>query len=224
MRTMGMLMLVRHGQASFGAADYDQLSPLGQRQCEALGRWLAARGHTFQAVLRGPLKRHAGSLEAIAAGYAGALPEAQVLPGLAEYDGEALVIAANGGLRPAAETPEQRRAHFRLLRAGLAGWIEGRLQPEGMPVWTDWRDGILAALEQVRAQCDGQVLLVSSGGPITLATAHVLGAPPAMAIELNMRLRNSALTEFAFGERGHLLHSFNHLPHLDGQPDLVTLY
>ena len=36
---MGMLYLVRHGQASFGAADYDQLSELGARQCEALGRW-----------------------------------------------------------------------------------------------------------------------------------------------------------------------------------------
>ena len=29
---MGTLYLVRHGQASFGAANYDQLSALGQRQ------------------------------------------------------------------------------------------------------------------------------------------------------------------------------------------------
>ena len=30
---MGILYLVRHGQASFGEADYDRLSPLGHRQC-----------------------------------------------------------------------------------------------------------------------------------------------------------------------------------------------
>jgi broad specificity phosphatase PhoE len=35
---MGTLHLVRHGQASFGAADYDQLSDLGARQCRELGR------------------------------------------------------------------------------------------------------------------------------------------------------------------------------------------
>lgn len=41
---MGTLYLVRHGQASFGADDYDQLSPLGQRQSVRLGEYL--RGAT----------------------------------------------------------------------------------------------------------------------------------------------------------------------------------
>lgn len=34
---MGTLYLVRHGQASFGADDYDQLSDLGRRQSVRLG-------------------------------------------------------------------------------------------------------------------------------------------------------------------------------------------
>ena len=34
---MGTLYLVRHGQASFGADDYDQLSPLGHQQALRLG-------------------------------------------------------------------------------------------------------------------------------------------------------------------------------------------
>jgi broad specificity phosphatase PhoE len=38
---MGNLYLVRHGQASFGAADYDQLSELGQRQSVRLGEYFA---------------------------------------------------------------------------------------------------------------------------------------------------------------------------------------
>ena len=64
MPRMGTLYLVRHGQASFGAEDYDQLSELGTRQCHALGLWFAARGLQFEAVLRGTLKRHAQSLAA----------------------------------------------------------------------------------------------------------------------------------------------------------------
>jgi broad specificity phosphatase PhoE len=59
------------------------------------------------------------------------------------------------------------------------------------------------------------VLLVSSGGPIATAVAHVLQAPPATAIELNLRIRNSALTEFAYTPKRHMLVTYNTLPHLD---------
>ncbi|HCT4576619.1 TPA: histidine phosphatase family protein, partial [Pseudomonas aeruginosa] len=34
---MGSIYLIRHGQASFGADDYDVLSPTGIRQAEILG-------------------------------------------------------------------------------------------------------------------------------------------------------------------------------------------
>ena len=40
---MPTVLLVRHGQASFGAADYDVLSDLGRRQAQAAGRELARR-------------------------------------------------------------------------------------------------------------------------------------------------------------------------------------
>jgi broad specificity phosphatase PhoE len=41
---MGTLYLVRHGQASFGADDYDQLSELGRRQSVRLGEYLRGKG------------------------------------------------------------------------------------------------------------------------------------------------------------------------------------
>jgi broad specificity phosphatase PhoE len=41
---VGVILLVRHGQASFGGADYDVLSPSGERQARRLGAALAARG------------------------------------------------------------------------------------------------------------------------------------------------------------------------------------
>ena len=65
---MGTLYLVRHGQASFGAADYDQLSELGQRQSVRLGEYLANKGVTLDAVLTGTLRRHQQTYAGIAQG------------------------------------------------------------------------------------------------------------------------------------------------------------
>ena len=55
---MGTLYLVRHGQASFGADDYDQLSPLGQQQAVRLGEYLRPKlqGQPIEAVMMGSLK------------------------------------------------------------------------------------------------------------------------------------------------------------------------
>ena len=63
---MGTLYLVRHGQASFGADDYDQLSPLGLQQAQRLGAHWLAHGQRFDTVLMGTLRRHAQTLDGIA--------------------------------------------------------------------------------------------------------------------------------------------------------------
>ena len=211
---MGTLYLVRHGQASFGAADYDQLSELGTRQCHALGQWFAGRGIRFEAVLRGSLRRHVQSLAALAQGH-GDVPAALEWPGLNEYDSEALIHAVHPGPLAKPDTPEVYRAHFRLLREGLQRWMAGQTEPAGMPRYTDWVAGITAALDHVRQRHQGDVLIVSSGGPISTAVGQVLGTAPETTIELNMRIRNSAVTEFAYTPKRHMLVAYNHLPHLD---------
>ncbi len=213
MPAMGTLYLVRHGQASFGATDYDQLSPLGAQQCHALGAYLAAHGVQFEAVLRGSLRRHVQSLAALGQGH-GPLPAALEWPGLNEYHSEALLQAFHPGPLPPHNTPDGYRQHFRILREALLAWMAGSIAPAGMPAYAAWVAGIVAALDHVRSHCSGNVLMVSSGGPIATAVAQVLGAPPATSIELNLRIRNSALTEFAFTPKRHSLVVFNHLPHL----------
>lgn len=214
---MGTLYLVRHGQASFGADDYDQLSPLGRRQSERLGAWFAARGLRFDAVLTGTLRRHEQTWAALAAGagWGEAAPTPQRLAALDEYDSHALIRAVAPEPLPDARTQEGYRQHFRLLRDALAQWMAGVIDPEGMPSWNGFAHGVRDLLEQVRRSHDGHVLIVSSGGPISAAAVQVLGAPAETAIELNMRLRNSALSEFTFNARHIRLLTWNTLPHLD---------
>lgn len=216
---MGTLYLVRHGQASFGAADYDQLSELGQRQSLRLGQWFRMRGLRFDAVLTGTLRRHAQTLAGIEAGLQ-CRHAALALPGLNEYDGDAVVRAIHPEPLALTDAAELRRQHFRLLRLGLTQWMAGTAQPEGMPSHGEFVAGVVGALDHVRDRhADGSVLLVSSGGPIATAIGHVLGLDHAATIELNMHLRNSAVSEFKVAAKRHTLITFNTLPHLDGPDD-----
>ncbi len=215
MPAMGSLYLVRHGQASFGAADYDQLSAKGHQQCRHLGAYWRERGQRFDAVFTGTLRRHAQSLAGIVEGYGEDLP-AIALPGLNEYDSEAVVRAVHPGPIDPPTNPEAVKQHFRLLRQGLLAWMNGETLPVGMPSHADFAAGVADALNRVLALGVGkQVLVVSSGGPISTAVAQVLSAPAETCVELNLRIRNSAVTEFAFNPKRHHLVTFNTLPHLD---------
>ena len=214
---MGTLYLVRHGQASFGADDYDQLSPLGLQQAQRLGAHWLAQGQRFDTVLMGTLRRHAQTLDGIAQGLPG-LPAPQVLPSLDEYDSLALIRAIHTEPRQRPDTPELYRHHFRLLCDAIAQWMAGVISPQGMPSWEDFSLGVRRVLEQVRRDhADQNVLLVSSGGPISTAVGEVLGTAPEVTIALNMRIRNSAVTEFSVSPKRLMLQTFNTLPHLHAQ-------
>ena len=189
---MGNLYLVRHGQASFGAADYDNLSELGYRQSVRLGEYLAGKGLQFEAVITGTLRRHAQTWAGIAQG-AELTHTPLEWPGLNEYDSEAVIKAIHPGPLAKPDTPEMYRHHFRLLRDGLTQWMNGVVSPQGMPSYDDFVRGITGALDHVRKTHTGNVLLVSSGGPISTAVGHILGTTPETTIELNLRIRNSSL-------------------------------
>ncbi len=243
---MGTLYLVRHGQASFGADDYDNLSELGHRQSLRLGEYWRDKGLKFDAVLVGTLKRHAQTLAGILKGMqsgqfsngpplgSGSATEPKLAPsggsaahavasvgaplewaGLNEYDSAAVIAAIHPGKLQKPDTPELYRHHFRILRDGLTQWMNGVVSPKGMPSYTEFSKGITSALDHVRSNSQGNVLLVSSGGPISTAVGHVLGTTPETTIELNLRIRNTSVTEFSFTPKRHMLVTYNTLPHLD---------
>lgn len=223
---MGTITLVRHGQASLGAADYDQLSELGHMQGQRLGAYWQALGLRFDAVYTGTLKRHHQTLSAIAQGFGEALDaRATASAALDEYDSTALLDAAQLHT-PKPVTPEHIRLHFRALCAALDQWIAGAITPAGMPSWHSFHSGIAATLRSLQERHVGeQILVVSSGGPISTAVAAALGAPAGSMIGLNMQLRNTGVSELAITPKRLSLRSFNGLPHLATPQDqrLVTM-
>ena len=217
---MAELVLVRHAQASFGSDDYDRLSELGWRQARWLGEYFAERKLAFDRIVRGSLRRHAETLAGIGEGM-GARLEGEERAGLNEYDSLALLRAHTGkelGQRGA------QREHFRVLREALYAWCDGSLACGDHLSFANFRAGVLEALEAVRTSGARRVLMVSSGGPISTILAEVLRMPSHGVVDLNLRARNTGISEFHFNERGIHCVSFNAVPHLDrlDRPDAIT--
>jgi broad specificity phosphatase PhoE len=230
---MGAIYVVRHGQAAFGTDHYDRLTETGFMQARLLGAYFALRSIRFDAVFTGTLQRQTETAQGIFEAHPdlGRNARQERLPGLDEYKPEAILTALTGEFPAPAAAAAQRdpvvvRDHFRLLPQALLAWAEDRAQPEGMADFKAFQEGAVAALIEARERFpDGNVLVVSSGGPIAAMVAAAMQAPPAAAVELNLRIRNSSLTEFASTPRRHHLVSFNGLPHLDTNPDLtLTTY
>jgi broad specificity phosphatase PhoE len=229
---MGTIYMVRHGQAAFGTDDYDRLTQIGFEQARLLGMHFGLRQIRFDAIFMGLLRRHAETAQGIFETYplADEVPSPERFSGLNEYSSDALLLAFTGtrvAPDPAAERrdPLIVRERFRLVRQALLAWTEDRLRPVGLPLWRAFQDAAVAVLVEARQRFpNGNVLMISSGGPIAATVAAALNAPAQTAVELNLHMRNSSVTEFTFSARRHSLVCFNALPHLDTHPDasLVT--
>ena len=225
------LLLVRHGQASAGAADYDCLSERGVEQCRRLGRWLAATGHGFDAVVTGGMKRHAQSAAAVAAGYGeaggGALPEPHLDVGFDEFDHHAIFetyTRANGGREEVQRAAREGLAALApLIRAALAAWARGEIAG-GPESWSAFGERVARAGARAAAREEQRVLVLTSGGVAARLAQAALGAPDHAAIHLNLSLRNSALAEFHRLDGALALGSWNAVPHLHDARELWTYY
>jgi len=213
---MATLFLVRHGQASFGAANYDCLSATGRQQARWLGEYFRDRGLSLKRVVAGTLVRQQDTASEIlsAMGVSGSSMASH--PGLNEYDGEALYRAYTGGADHRAHQNGDYHDYWRTFRSAYHAWTQDTLadMPES---WAEFGARINGALTQA---CEGTsredaILVVSSGGAIGRAAADLLGAPAQTAIELNLQFRNTAFCEIIVGRDTRRLLSFNSVPHLE---------
>src|SRR6476661_4231872 len=233
---MGQIYLIRHGQASFGSANYDQLSDMGTEQARLLGEWFAEAGQSFHRIVTGDMERHRQTAQACTA----AMPKALLLDsgweidaGFNEYDHHEVLIRH----RPAfddpaavrtffAETPNARYVFQEIFQAAMARWMSGEHDGNYREPWRLFQARCVDALERLigSAGKSQSIAVFTSGGTIATLCQHVLGFPDRKVAELNWSLVNCAVTRLMF-RPGALtlsyLNSFGHFERL-GRPELIT--
>jgi broad specificity phosphatase PhoE len=220
---MSTLYLVRHGQASFGTDNYDQLSALGRQQVQLLAEYLAASGERIDRIYSGTLQRQRETADILARALG--LDAAVVIhPAYDEYDSDGMLRAYAASL-DAGQLSElgwpdlkhdRRKFQLFLERAALA-WVGADIADAQLLPWLHFHGRITTGLRELMAQ-EGRsrtILLSTSGGVIGTIVAHVLGLANHMGIELNWAVHNASLTRLIYNSQKISLSMFNALPHLE---------
>lgn len=232
---MSVILLVRHGQASFGKSDYDALSVPGVRQSRILGAALSARGVEPDLLLSGGMRRHRQTLEH-AADAAGWSTPAEVDAGWDEFDHEQVIAVHEPAYKSQlamkadlARTLKPRQAFQEMFEGATARWTAGEHDEDYAETFLAFGDRVQAALRRTSARLEAKqtAVVFTSGGPISWVVAALLSPTGVGDAELWGRLNittiNSAVTKIVVGRRGTTLLSVNEHGHLEtAGPGLVT--
>jgi broad specificity phosphatase PhoE len=221
-----MIYLIRHAQASFGADDYDALSPLGLQQARVLGEVLAQRLHGVGAlqVWCGAMRRHRQTAEGCLAALAGE-HALEVHAGFNEFDHEQVIAvfepryatrgAMQAELRQAADPA---RAFQAMFERAMARWTGGGFDADYVESWPAFQARCRAALDHVAAAVPrgGTALVFTSGGTLAALMQSLLGLDVEAALRLNWRFANAGISKLALGRDGPRLLSLNEHGHFEG--------
>ena len=206
---MGQIFLVRHGQASFGSSNYDQLSPHGEVQAGLLGQWLADRAQGIDRVVSGSMVRHRQTAASCMtrAGCGPAPQHWEVDPGFNEYDHDDVLIQHRPDFAEAGEvrrfiarTADGNRVFQQVFQQAMARWMAGQHDAEYRESWPAFRTRCVAALQRVvtTAMASQTTVVFTSGGTIATLCQYVLGMPDANMFTLNWTLVNSGVTKLYY--------------------------
>jgi broad specificity phosphatase PhoE len=237
---MSTLALVRHGQASFFAENYDQLSPLGEQQARLLGEYWVRRGVRFDEVYTGPRARQieTAALAGEAFARAGlAWSDPYTLPELDEHQVDRLIklampqiVSEHPHIEPlhaaylAADSPRDKHRSFQLMFEQVVMlWVEGRARAAEVEPWHAFSKRVAAGLRKItQGQTRGRgVVAFTSVGAITVSLQIAMNLSDRAAFDLGWRLRNCSVTDFVFTDDRVTLEGFNAYPHLE-DPALWT--
>lgn len=218
---MGTLYLIRHGQASYGEADYDRLSTRGQEQARAVGSFLASA--QLDAIYAGPLKRQQQTAQlatAAATAQGATVPAIQTLAELAEYPAFEMLqhlvprlVAEDPKFAQLTTAPTPRLmddAFHTILRK----WSHDEWHVEGVERVGAFVERIRRGLDRVlRAAGSGaRLACVTSAGPIGVAVGLTFGIPANRMVRTSIVIRNASITELRFRSEN-----------FDWQPDQLSL-
>ncbi len=215
---MSRVLLVRHGQASWGAEDYDQLSSLGESQARTLGAALAAQGITPDVLVSGKMLRHQQTAFGVCEGAGWELP-VTTDEGWNEFDH--LQVLARHPAPEGVDLTADPRAFQTWFEAATSRWTGGE-HDDYDESFARFSERASAALDRAIGVLEpkGTAVVFTSGGPIAWAAATRLDGGAHLWLRLNQVTINASVTSFVVGSRGATLLAFNEHTHLS--PDHQT--
>ncbi len=232
---MVKIFLVRHGQASFHAADYDQLSDAGHEQARLLGEWFEECGWPVHHIVAGGMRRHLETAQGFFSKYSAA-PDWQARlkrdPGFNEFDHREILDRWR-----AAEDPEaaSKYSGFEGLTleefegkmfSALSRWADSRHDQDYAEPWLVFSARCMAALNSAAdlAQPGENVMAFTSCGAISAMCRNILGFSQEQMVHMMWQVVNGSVTCITRNRGRFGLSTFNSTPHLDrtGRPELLT--
>lgn len=212
---MAKIYLVRHGQASFEADNYDELSALGYEQSSAVGAFFKDQGVCFDEFWCGTLNRHQQTLAKII--FELELvekPEVNLTADLNEYDFKKIIknyIELNN-----LSNTYNKKEYISLLRSSLSAWQDAELIIPSNETWIDFTQRLVKFCTEQKDKHKSQknILVVASGGSCSAIIQNILDLKNDKFIDLNIQTANCAITEIYFNEKNMWLSGFNNLIHL----------
>ncbi len=218
---MSLVLLVRHGQASFGAADYDLLSSLGEEQSRMLGASLAARGVRPDLVVSGSMKRHRQTASAAVetAGWDVAVTEDAAwdeFDHLSTLRGDDLIEVVEG------DSYDERVVR---VEEGISRWASGKHDDEYRESFPVFQERVTAAMRSLVEDLEPKqtAVVFTSGGPVSWVTASLAAGGLPTWERLSKVVVNSGVTKILTGRSGTNVVSFNDHSHLEtADASLIT--
>ncbi len=233
---MSSIYLVRHGQASFGKANYDVLSGAGAEQSAILARYFIKTGVTFDALYSGSMDRQVRTAEVIMKEFAldGInLPELNIMPEFNEYDSKSIITVLAPELieeDPALKSSFEkifidRKAFQKIFERSMLKWVSKGDAFEGGESWNSVKTRVSLAVSRIASDQGGgkTVLIVASGGTISACIQDVTGLSDESAQYLCWQIANTSVSTLVYNEERVTLRTFNAWPHLEtGHKDMIT--
>jgi broad specificity phosphatase PhoE len=236
---VAVIYFIRHGQASFGQEEYDQLSGVGERQASILGRHIQRVMPGVDLICSGGMRRQDQTAEIARESMGDSPPPLRTHEAFSEYDHVALFRAylpgfiREDGLQTLSmeDLLKVHRTLERALRAVLNAWMENRPH-DGPPVrsWSSFCDGVVAGLETLVDSLGpkARVAVFTSGGVITAVLRGILGLSHLRTLGLTLSIYNASVTQVycpgSANITSSLLLGYNNITHLEmlGDRDLIT--
>lgn len=227
---MTTIYLIRHGQASAGAENYDVLSPIGRKQAAILGDHLRDISLEFDGIYSGSLDRQIDTAT-IATGISS--QELRIKDHFNEYNHSdifarylPLLAQKNKTMADAASAGPNTMMTLEVFTELMNAWTQDNSeQADAIESWPQFKNRISKGLQEISSSHGPRdnIAIFTSGGVICTIMQSVFNATPELAFEMNWGINNASVSRVKLKNEKIHLREYNNTAHLALQQDSTLI-